>query len=166
MENLRIGFSHGSSVISRIIRWFTRSNVNHCLFLVSERGRDYVIGADWSGMRMQTRDHFEKDGSTIAVAPLLQNIDEHIPDLLALLTIPYDYTGLIGMIPVEAARFWFRKRIHNPFHAAGALFCSEVGVKILQKVGYAEADTLDASATDPGALQSWLFSVYQRFHTA
>ena len=164
MENLRIAFSHGTSLISRIIRWFTRSNVNHCLFLVSERGQDYVIGADWDGLRMQSRKHFEKDGSTIAVAPLLMSLDDHLPELLEKLTTPYDYTGLIGMIPVEAARFWFRKRIHNPFHQAGALFCSEVGVKFLQLSGYPESSKLDASATDPGFLQGWLLDVYQRFH--
>ena len=159
MKNLRIAYSHGNSILPRLIRWFTRSDVNHCLFLVEEGGVELVIGADWNGLVVQTRANFEKRGVTIKyVPPLLENLDEHIPELLRMLDTPYDYTGLVGMIPVEIARFWFHKRIHNPLHSRAALFCSETAAKFLKMIKYKGAEVLDPPSVDPGFLKDWQYS--------
>jgi hypothetical protein len=162
MENIRIAYSRGSGPLSLLIRKITRSDVNHALFLFEERGVEMIAGADWNGLVIQTRGRWERKGNRIAdVPPLVKSMDEYIPDLLKLLDAPYDYTGLIGMIPVEIAKFWFHKRIRNPFDARSALFCSETGAKWLRAAGYPGADKLDPAATDPGSLKQFQHEQYE-----
>ena len=156
MKNLRIAYSRGSGIVSRIIRAATRSDVNHALFLVDVDGVDMVIGADWNGLVVQTVKRWERTGSRIVdVPPLEVGIDDGVPYLLSLLDAPYDYAGLLGMPIVLAARFWFRRRVRNPLQSPGALFCSEAAASVLKAVGYPGADRLDPSAVDPGWLRAW-----------
>lgn len=155
---IKIGFSASDSLISRAIRWFTRSQASHA-FLVVEGGFfgvTVVMEATNGGFRIVPFEHYVNEHTRLVrlVEPRT-SLDEGVRRAALWLGEHYDYGGLFGMAIVMVGR-WLRRKWRNPWQNARAMFCSEAVVYVLQASGYEGADRLSPSETSPEDLMTFL----------
>lgn len=157
--NVRIGFSTSSSLISRVIRFFTRGKASHTYFLLDFERWKIVIGADWNGVVAQSKKRFEEAGNkTLAIfssQDLDFDLDRGMPFLMDRLDVGYDYLGLFGMAFVEVAS-WFGKRIENPWGSPYKQFCSEAAGEMLRHINFPGSEVLNPRSLDPNELWNFL----------
>jgi hypothetical protein len=151
-----VGFTRGSSLISRLIRWGSEEPVNHTFLL-------YYDGAQWAVWL----EHGAINGGFVPVSAGAAGLVNEMVHCLRppvdlrigmrkhtdLLGSKYDWAGLIGMIPVEVAER-VGKKISNPFNKKASNFCSEAVAIIVgdsgAKVEYDRGEK--PSTLNPGEL--------------
>jgi len=158
-STVKVGFSTSRRLVSRLIRWATRSKISHTWLVVSDSflGIDMVLQATMGGFQLVTYAAFEKEHKIIAVLDLKYPVDSGVKQSAQWLGFRYDYTGLFGSAFVVFGR-WFRRKWRNPLNDAQALFCSEAVVRVLQASGYPGSEALDPSAVTPQDLFDFLNS--------
>lgn len=157
---IKVGFSTCKrNVLSRIIRWFTRSQASHAWLLVegSFLGMDMVMEATEGGFRLTSYETFRKGHDIVKIVEPSFPLDEGARKAAAWLGESYDYLGLVGSAVVILGR-WLRRKWRNPLDAPRSMFCSEAVVFVLQADGYPGADKLDPSATSPQDLLDFFSS--------
>jgi hypothetical protein len=157
-----VGFSTTNKLLSRIIRWFTGSQVSHTFLCFDWKFSDgakipMVLEASFEGLRMVPFERFLTQSKLVALLPLNGVTLGQLKPLLERLGTPYDAGGLVGNIIVRMGAF-FKKAWKNPIADKNALFCSEAVVEVLQNIGYPRADSLVASDTTPQDLLLFLQS--------
>jgi hypothetical protein len=151
---IKIGFSTSRrNPISAVIRWITGSRVSHVWLLDTDGlyGVPMVIEASIEGFRPIPYNLFERDNVIIFAAEPSPPIDLVMPEVMKMLSTPYDTTGLF-FAGVAAFLNRFKIWSRSPIHTSTALFCSEAIVRILQKARYPGARELDPDTTTPGRL--------------
>ena len=157
MSTIKVGFSTGQSVVSRTIRWFTKSRVSHCFLVVEDSflGCDVVMEATAGGFQVRRLDVFSSGCTIVRVitpsAPLLFGVQE----ATRWIGERYDYVGLLGALVMIVAG-WFKRKIKNPLHDSNSMFCSEAIVRTLQAANYPGASALDPASTTPEALLEFM----------
>jgi len=155
MMKIWIGFSTTNNLISRVIRWFTRSTTSHAwiAFASQDMGMDVVLEAHftfravpyvWFKKRNRIVAEYEIPVGQAAVAKCASFLGEN-----------YDYTGIVGGIIVSVGR-WFKHKWHNPWGNPKAQTCSEAVVRALQAAAYPGAEKLNAEDTSPQTLMEFL----------
>src|SRR5512138_3812095 len=99
IEPTRIGFSTTDGILSRLIRFGTRSPVSHA-FLVYfdvDFGREMVMEAVGAGFRIVPLDKFAKHNRVVAIVTPRHPIDEGLKAAVDWLGEGYDTSGLVGM---------------------------------------------------------------------
>jgi hypothetical protein len=154
--NVRIGYSTGPGILSRLIRFCTGGLVSHsfAVFYDPAFDQDMVLEADWNGVVVKTLAKAKRERTIVAILKPPAPIDAGLKAAADWLDARYDYSGLLGMIFVLA---WRRlgRRLKNPFHSSHALFCSDAMALLMQKGGYQSAESLDPACCDPPALMQW-----------
>ena len=157
--NDRIGFSTGTRMLSRIIRWFSRSSVSHAwlLYWDVDFNRDMVLESTLEGVRIIPFDVFQKHNKIIKVfTPSFSlkvgwaKVGEHLGEC-------YDFTGLLGMIFVILGR-WFKRRWRNPWNSTKGLFCSEFVASVLQWSQAPNTEYWDPSIMTPEDLYEYMLA--------
>ena len=150
---VRIGFSTSNGWISKAIRDATHSLVSHAFMLYdsADFGAEMILQAWWTEYEDISREKFEETNTIVDLIVPVMPLDPVMKFARDWLGTKYDFGGVIGELPVLAARALGR-RIHNPWHSPGALYCSEAIARGLQLVNYPDADTLDPATTSPDDL--------------
>ncbi len=129
IEPTRIGFSTTDGILSRLIRFGTRSPVSHA-FLVYfdvDFDREMVMEAVGAGFRIVPLDKFAKHNRIVEIVTPRHSIDEGLKKAVDWLGEGYDKGGLLGMallVVLRSLRLRVR-RLRNLFANRSTLFCSE-----------------------------------------
>lgn len=153
---ISIGFSTTNKIVSRLIRWLTKSTVSHSFIVFDWMGRKMVLEAGFSGVGIIPLNRFIADGNEIVEIIDLPgvNLDDLLPALDDM-GEKYDFGGLLGGIfPIIGK--WFKQKWHNPWNNTKALFCSELIVTWLQSIGFEPASNLVAEDVSPDRLLKFL----------
>jgi hypothetical protein len=145
----RIAFSTSKeSIVSKIIRWFTKSRTSHCFLVYYDLDfdRDMVMESTEGGYKITPFSKYES--SLVAIFEPKQSIDVGLKKSVDWLEEDYDYSGLIGMAWVCLGKF-LKRKWNNPFCSSKSMFCSEAVVKVLQLSNYPGSEQFDASSTSP-----------------
>jgi hypothetical protein len=110
--------------------------------------RDMVMEATDGGFRIVPFDRYTKHADYLRVFKPRLPIDTGLMAAVDWLGERYDYTGVFGMAWVMFGR-WLKRKWHNPWHGANALFCSEAVTKVLQAASYPGVERLEPETTTP-----------------
>jgi hypothetical protein len=145
---VQIGFSTTPKILSRFIRWVTKSRVSHSFIIFDWLGKRWVLESGFSGVVIVPWEKFQRDNIIVKViAPgFVYNMD--LLPAMEELGEKYDYGGLFGTAWVLIGR-WLKMKWKNPFNDSKAMFCSELVTKILQKAGHPAVQGLDPATTTP-----------------
>ena len=154
--NVKIGFSSGSRLSSRIIKFFTRSHISHAFLIIEDSflGSDMVMEATPGGFRLITLSQFARTHDIVAVFDIPHSLEKGVRKSASWLGRKYDYLGVFGTAFVLLGR-WMKLKWANPFNTK-AIYCSEAIVYILQVSNYPGALELDPASTTPADLYSFL----------
>lgn len=150
-----IGFSTTNSLLSKIIRRFTKAEVSHTFFVFELYGRSWMLGSDWGGVVIEPMRKFVAKNTIKMLAPVPELHDEHMAMAMESLGDKYDYTGLLGGIFPMIGRL-FRQKWNNPWNNSQALFCSELVAQVLRAADFPGSETLVPSETTPQDLKDLL----------
>lgn len=155
----RIGFSTGAGLLSRIIRWFSRSSVSHAwlLYYDVDFNRDMVLESTLEGVRIIPFEVFQKHNKIIKVFTPDFSLKVGLAKAGEILGEQYDFTGLLGMVWVMLGR-WLRKKWHNPLDSTKGLFCSEFVANVLRWSGAPSTEFWDPSTMTPENLLEYLLA--------
>jgi hypothetical protein len=149
-----IGFeTDRASWISKIIRFFTRSQWSHVFIVAAEdlvTGKREILEADWQGIQKAFLDKYQ--GKHIKVAlyqvnlPLTQRIDA-LAACMTLVGRSYGYLQLVGLALILPLR-WVGIYKTNPISSGRV--CSELALRYLQQleVDY-RFEQMDRDSTTP-----------------
>jgi hypothetical protein len=155
--SIKIGFSNSNSLVSRIIRFFSRSNISHTWLLIQDLvgDVDLVMEAVPGGFHIITFEKFMTENSVIEVIDIGENYSEKsISRAFGWMGRRYDYLIFLGMLYVISGRF-FGKKLKNPF-GSRAINCVESIVYFLRSNQFPGADELDPGSMTPHDLYVFL----------
>lgn len=145
--SINVCVSTSNSIFSRVIRWFTRSQVSHAFltFYDETLGRVFVMEANGRGFMLVPWSNWKKHNTVVArfslKTPEVQQLHA-LQRLSNLLGATYDYVSVLGFVLRR-----FRRRMRNPLNDAAKLICSEVVARFLFDTGdplllvFAESET-------------------------
>lgn len=129
--SINIAFSTTNSLLSRTIRWFTRSKVSHSLITFRDETLDkvFVMEANGRGFMLVPWAKWRTGNTMIAryridIEPELQL--ESLRSLANMLGAEYDYKSLLAFVLRR-----FASRMKNPLDDSKKLICSEAVAKFL-----------------------------------
>jgi hypothetical protein len=114
-----------------------------------------VMEAHELGFRLVPFDRYSRETIIIAIVDPKVSLDVGLAWAAGWLGTAYDFTGLLGMFWVVLGRV-LKRRFHNPTQNSRAMFCSEMGVVVLQRSHYPGAEKLIAADTSPQDLLDFL----------
>lgn len=157
MSTDRIGFSTGTGILSRIIRWFTGSGVSHSwiVYFDVDFGRDMVLESTLEGVRIIPLEVFQKHNKIIKIFTPKFELKVGFSKVGERLGEQYDFTGLLGMAWVMLGR-WLKKKWKNPLVTASAMWCSEMVAWVLQWSGAPGTEFWDPHAMNPQDLYEYM----------
>lgn len=131
-DNTTIVFYTSDALISRVIRWFTRSKCSHAALSYEWEGVPMILHATASGVRGEPRAHYEKS-SRVVEEYLLPECD-YRRRKLAIHSIGrrYDYPNLLFRAAAILAWRWLRLQLRTPWVTPRSVVCSE----FIQRLGY------------------------------
>lgn len=151
-----VGFSTTNRLLSRVIRWVTRSRVSHVWLSWESRelGQRMVMEAHWD-FRAIPYASFARANTVVKEIEIRRNGEALVKSCVDFLGQPYDYTGIVGGLWVQLGK-WLRRRWRNPLGKSDAQTCSEAVTRGLQEIGRRGARRLDAESTSPQDLLEFL----------
>lgn len=160
MARISICFSTDpKSWVSKLIRWFTRSQCSHTFLLVEDEPTfgTLIVESDSGGVQVTTPARFDFKTNVVVgrVTPEFDLLPALRAAMDAELGWKYDYAGLVGMAWVEFWR-WLKVKVTNPLHRPKSLFCSAFVVTVLKQAGVPGADALVPWDTDAQTLWDFL----------
>lgn len=126
---ITIAFFSSNELISKIIRFLTNSKVSHSAIGLELDGVKYFLHADTKGVNLVSRSNFLKEDYLIDEFEVIPNIEEEVFCGLRYIGKKYDYTGLVGFLPMMLFRI-FGIKITNILNNKSSYFCSEFIVDI------------------------------------
>ena len=154
-----IFFSRQRALLSRLIRWITRSKVSHTgvVYYDETLGHPMVMHAIASGFQVSPLVHFRRDSEIVAtyeakdqpaLLKAIQGISLELGD-------GYDYRGVAGFLWVIMLKRWLHVKRNNPVRDSNRMFCSEAVACILQKMQDSGWQG-DPETTSPEDLLEWV----------
>jgi len=157
--NIRIGFTTvTNSLVSRLVRWLTKSECSHAIFVYHDDDwdADMVLEASDVGFREIPLSNFLKKNTLVRILEPKVALEEGLKYVaLTYLGTTFDYSGLLGNGPILLGR-WLKRKWNNPWNTSDAVFCSEAVVVAMQKVKYPGAETLVPMNTSPQDLLTFM----------
>jgi len=146
-----IGFSSTNKILSRIIKWATRSKASHAYVLIMVAGEPIVIHSNQHGVNCDHYNKFKKDKKIVSEYKLL--LDEETEkqataNALRLLDKPYDFLSVLGFGWVLLCKALGCKA-KNPFPNRSAYQCSEFALTVMRKAGIEGTDKLPKERVSP-----------------
>jgi hypothetical protein len=146
-----VAFSGGTGWLQRIIKWFSRSDVNHAFLVLWDEdfGGWVQLGADEGGwIQSPAETRLTLPVCRLYAPPPGIDLRVGLRDLRSVLGAGYDTGGLFGMAWVL---LWKRlgRKVKNPLQDGRKWFCSEIVDVVCARSGWELG--LDEHAIDPGA---------------
>jgi len=157
---MRVGFSAGHVLLSKIIMKLTNSKASHSFIVFEAAGQELVIQANIHGVVCEHYDDFKKHSTIIAEYELLLTLAQEKAVLgyaLQQLLQPYDVFALIGIAWVILNKKLGRK-VKQPFRNRHAYFCSELIATSLQAANFVLSHQLDREMVSPEDMIEFLDS--------
>jgi hypothetical protein len=160
--DVEVGFFASSGFIGKIIQWAEMGRVSHAFlsFKLPDLPGRLMFEADWPGV--QIRPVGPNDNVFASFKPPSDvDLKAGLLEAVKLLGEDYDFAGLVGMIPVEAARqaakknpifSWLSGLVKNPLQKGDAEFCSELACLAMQSAKWPATFELDRHSVDPEQL--------------
>lgn len=146
-----IGFSTTDKIMSKIIKWATRSKASHAYIIIEVAGEPVVIHSNQHGINCDHYNKFVRGKKIISEYSLLINIDKEqlaTSYAIRMLDEPYDFLSVIGFGWVLLCRALGYK-VKNPFPNKSAYQCSEFALNVLRKAGLGGLDNLSRERVAP-----------------
>jgi hypothetical protein len=144
-----IAFFSGTTFISKVIEWFTRSPISHsAIGFTGTDGKLYWLQAVGSGVQIIPR---EWEGNLYAEFQVLPNIENELAVAEKKVGEPYSKLTLVGFAIMIIAK-WFGIGINNPFYEKSAVVCSEFVVESDTQHLISEFNGLDPANISPAVL--------------
>lgn len=133
-QDIIVGFSTGSSIVARLIRWFTQSKISHVYvrYYDCSLGTWMVIGAKFLGVEVESFSKFKEKSKIIFEFKCLKSLDVALKTMSSRIGQPYDFPALLGMSWVVLMWKWMKVRIVNPFSDSRTFICTEFVMDILR----------------------------------
>jgi len=149
----------GNEFYSRAIRDLTHSNVNHALIAYKSRewGGWWAVQTDERGVVKVPIENVKRGYSEVYEFPAL-DLKLAMPLVRDLIGDSYDWEGIGGFLIKLYVWRAFGRKIVNPLHKTGDLFCSEMVTKYLQRVPgmYPWIMKLEPASVAPGGSPLYL----------
>lgn len=160
--SITVGFSTTNKLISRVIRWVTRSPVSHAfvIFDTPSFGRVVMQAEAWA-YEVRPWHLWQQQNTLVAeFEPTGPDLAPSIIDL-APKYLGRDYDWKAALLAGLWRWFgrWLRGRFNNPYR----LMCSEATIRILQHAGYSSVGHFDAEVTSPKRLLDRVFEMALRY---
>jgi hypothetical protein len=118
-------FTTSSSLLSRVIRWFTRSACSHVAIGTELAGMPVLVHATAGGVQVTARSEWLASNQLVAEYAFRRPSDASLRHALKHLGEKYDYLALIGFAVAIAAWRLLKVWMRNPFASPRAMVCSE-----------------------------------------
>lgn len=154
---IQIGFStHKNNILSKIIRWITKSPISHCwiLYYDIQFKIEMVLESTTEGFRILPFKTYQKQNDNIVLFNPKFSLTMGLIKAGEKLGTKYDFKGLFGSIFPIIGR-WFKRKWKNPFYSSKELFCSEAVTEIMKDSKYPGSDKFDPSTTNPNDLYNF-----------
>jgi hypothetical protein len=155
---ITVGFSTTNKLISRFIRWVTRSPVSHAfvIFNTPTFGRVVMQAEAW-GYEIRPWGLWQQQNALVAeftpTGPdLAPSIVELAPQYLGR---KYDWKAAL----LAGLWRWFGRWLRGRFNSPYSLMCSEALLRILQHAGYSSVAHFDAEVTSPRRVLDRVFEM-------
>ena len=117
----------GKRLISKLIRWATKSKFNHTALFIELWGQPYIIDAQENGVNVKPFEQWEKEyGYNYIVTRPPFDIDEKRTAIKAMSKVgltAYDFEGLLLKQPIELLTGKWKKKKGE--HEQDKMYCSE-----------------------------------------
>jgi len=161
--NITIGFTTSNDVVSKTIRWVTKSECSHALieFDVESLSVRLILQAFWTGFEIRPKWRWDQKNKTVATfKPVGPDVEGAFVNMLeAHVGSFYDYKAALFVGLRDIFGRWFRGKFQSP----KKLMCSESVVRMLLDAGYKSVKNLDPETTSPGDLLKVLRENPQEF---
>lgn len=154
---ITVGFSTHPGLLSRLIRFVTRSRASHAWIVFDDRHFRvrFVLESTGKGFHLIPFERWGRSNAVVRTFDLPYPLEDGLAAVAGYLGESYDVGGLVGMVVVLAGR-WLRRRWRNPLASSRTVFCSEAVTRILVGAGVPGAEELDPEATSPEDLLVFL----------
>lgn len=160
---VKIGFSTTNRIYSRIIRWFTKSNVSHCYIRLYDEFFDseVVIHADMVGVILILSSKFDQENITVEEYEVHDRLflKRSIKNNLRHLGKKYDWWNLFNWIWVIIFKRWIKRKIMNPMEDPKKLICVDFVLRVLNE---AEITSLPYNLFNPTSFRDWCRENYKK----
>jgi hypothetical protein len=134
MQSINIAFSTTNGLFSRLIRWFTKSEVSHSIITFKDETLDkvFVMEANGRGFMLVPWSKWRTQNTLIARYRITAPSDvqlESLRELAESLGAEYDYMSLFAFVIRR-----FHRRMQNPLDDSSKLICSEAVARFLHGV--------------------------------
>lgn len=155
-EKLLICLSSGNGAVGSIIRKLTGSDVNHAFLAYVD-----PLFSGWSATQIDERGVVCVPAESVEHKELVcfeynKDLLPYLPAIRKLIGSKYDFLGIFGFLCKLSVWRLFGKKILNPIHKKGELFCSELVTTFLKDAGVPWAVQLDPPSVSPGDLYKML----------
>lgn len=113
------------TLLSWLIRKFTKSKVSHCLIGIHVHGIPMFLECTAGGVKISLRSKYEKTDNILYEYKFLHDMSAPLEHAYKHLQESYDYAGLVGFAWVIILWRLFKRRVRNPFASSRAMWCSE-----------------------------------------
>jgi hypothetical protein len=146
-------FSTTGSLLSRIIRAMSDGDVSHCGIALTLDNVHVVADSALLGCEMVTRDRWLRGKKLVYEFEVPEAHQPPLSAVLGPLGAGYDYSGMLGYLPIWVAR-WCGRKLRNPSASPTKAVCSEYLVRVMQHGASGEWAALDPESLYPEDLVS------------
>jgi len=140
------------TLLSWLIKKFTKSESSHTAIGVDLHGIPVLIHSTMGGVQVTPRDKFLKTDYIVEEYKFIPDMSSGLKHAVSHLGENYDYVGIIGYAMLIVAWRWFKKKIKNPLASPKSLVCSEFVLHIDHAKQIKEWSDLDPERTTPQTL--------------
>lgn len=141
-------FGTTNKLLSRLIRWVTRSRTSHATLGLEINGVPLILEATTGGVRIIPRAKWLIDHILVAEFRPKIDLSHGLRDALTHIGAAYDYVGLFGYFWVLLGRR-LGKKLRNPLASERAMVCSEFVMHLDTGEKIPEWKDMDWEATTP-----------------
>ena len=135
---IALGFSRTNNLPSRMIRWFTRSQISHTyirLYIPTFR-KHFILHADWDGVKFDLAEKFEIENIILEEYIVDDSrLDASIIKNLWHLGKKYDYIKLFNWAWAIILKRWFIRKVKDPVIDPKKLICTDFAIYIFNGAG-------------------------------
>jgi len=149
--NVAIGFSTSNGIVSRVIRWFTKSKVSHAWVSFDSKtlGLRLIMHATGGGYRLNHWEKWAAKNKVVAQFVSREDFTDGVRLMARQLGKKYDLWSALFL----GFKRWVGKLFRNPVRNKDRLHCSEAITLLLQTHGYAA--NIDPESSTPGDLYQY-----------
>lgn len=150
-----LGFSRTNNLPSKLIRWFTKSQVSHTYLrlYVPTFKRYFVLHADWDGVKFELAEKF--DTENIVIKEYIINdkrLDDAIVKNLWYIGRRYDYVKLFNWAWAIMLKRWIVRKVKDPSADPKKLICVDFNLYVFNGAGITN---LPIGEMHPQELDKW-----------